>query len=250
MTEETLKVGTLARRTGLSVRALHHYDEIGLLSPTARTRSGHRLYGLAEVRRLQQIASLRQLGLTLSDIKDCLDRPEFALEHVISLQIERTSEEVERLQRLRRDLEGLRERLGRDEEVTIDDIVDTIQETTAFERYFTPDQLTYLARRRERTDPARMEEVQREWQALFDEYGRAMQEGLAPDSDTALALARRSAALVEEFTGGDEGVRAGLTEMYGGGDGADLLRRRGMSVDPALWEYMAAAGEAHRKRHG
>jgi DNA-binding transcriptional MerR regulator len=47
-----MKVGELARRTGLTVRTLHHYDEIGLLSPSARTESGHRLYGQADVLRL------------------------------------------------------------------------------------------------------------------------------------------------------------------------------------------------------
>lgn len=52
---EALKVGELARRTGLSVRTLHHYDEIGLLSPARRTATGHRLYGRDEIRRLQQI---------------------------------------------------------------------------------------------------------------------------------------------------------------------------------------------------
>lgn len=49
MTIETLKVGELARRTGVSVRALHHYDEIGLLSPSHRRGSGHRLYGPHDV---------------------------------------------------------------------------------------------------------------------------------------------------------------------------------------------------------
>jgi DNA-binding transcriptional MerR regulator len=49
------RVGELARRTGLTVRALHHYDEIGLLRPSLRTPSGHRLYAGADVSRLQQI---------------------------------------------------------------------------------------------------------------------------------------------------------------------------------------------------
>ena len=59
---EALKVGELARRTGLTVRTLHHYDEIGLLRPSLHTESGHRLYTAADVGRLQQVVSLRQLG--------------------------------------------------------------------------------------------------------------------------------------------------------------------------------------------
>ena len=53
---EALKVGELAKRTGLTVRTLHHYDEIGLLKPSLHTESGHRLYTARDVARLQQVA--------------------------------------------------------------------------------------------------------------------------------------------------------------------------------------------------
>ena len=56
------KIGELARRTGLTVRTLHHYDEIGLLSPAERSDGGHRVYYEAGVQRLYRIVSLRSLG--------------------------------------------------------------------------------------------------------------------------------------------------------------------------------------------
>ena len=71
----TMKVGTLARKTGLTVRTLHYYDEIGLLSPSRRSEAGYRLYGADDVARLQQIMSLRQLGFSLEDIQALLDHP-------------------------------------------------------------------------------------------------------------------------------------------------------------------------------
>lgn len=89
-----LKVGALADRTGLTVRTLHHYDEIGLLSPSARTPSGHRLYGDQEIVRLQQIASLKHLGLPLDEIKVCLGSPEYSLERTLELQIERIERQI------------------------------------------------------------------------------------------------------------------------------------------------------------
>ena len=62
---EALKVGDLARRTGLTVRTLHHYDLIGLLKPSLHTESGHRLYTGRDVGRLQQVLSrLRPLGFS------------------------------------------------------------------------------------------------------------------------------------------------------------------------------------------
>ena len=83
---EALKVGELAQRTGLTVRTLHHYDEIGLLRPSVHTESGHRLYTERDVARLQQVLSLRQLGFALEEIALCLDRPGFSPLEVIVMQ--------------------------------------------------------------------------------------------------------------------------------------------------------------------
>ena len=94
---ELMKVGELAKRTGLTVRTLHHYDEVGLLRPGERTLSGHRLYGEPEVRRLQQIASLKHLGVPLAEIRACLERPEYSLAHVLQMQAERIEEQIGRL---------------------------------------------------------------------------------------------------------------------------------------------------------
>lgn len=57
-----LKIGELAKRTGLTVRTLHHYDAIDLLSPSARTDAGYRLYNQNDVARLHQIQAMRQPG--------------------------------------------------------------------------------------------------------------------------------------------------------------------------------------------
>ena len=78
---EALKVGELARRTGLTVRTLHHYDDIGLLRPSGRSGSlhgsGHRLYTAADVARLHQIVCLKQLGFSLDRIREYLTRPDY-----------------------------------------------------------------------------------------------------------------------------------------------------------------------------
>ena len=71
------KIGELARRTGLTVRTLHHYDEIGLLSPAERSDGGHRVYDEAAVQRLYRIVSLRSLGFPLDAIAEALDSERF-----------------------------------------------------------------------------------------------------------------------------------------------------------------------------
>lgn len=63
-----LQVGEIAEKTGLTVRTLHHYEEIGLLHPVSPTGAGYRLYNADSIERLTRIQILRQIGVKLKDI--------------------------------------------------------------------------------------------------------------------------------------------------------------------------------------
>lgn len=239
-----MKVGQLAAKTGLTVRTLHHYDEIGLLSPSGRTPTGHRIYGEAEVRRLQQIASLRHLGLSLEEVRECLDDPAMSLEHALELQIRRIDEEIEQRRRLRDLVQDLRRRLSSNGAVTVDDLARTIEGTVNYERYYSPDQLDRLAVRREELGPDRIAAAEEEWQQLFAAFGDAMTRGVPADSEEVRTLARRSAALIDEFTGGDAEIVTSLTNMYRDEGGENVMERHGAALQPGLWEYMGKARAA------
>jgi DNA-binding transcriptional MerR regulator len=88
--ETRLKVRTvrqLATLAGVSVRTLHHYDQIGLLKPSARTEAGYRLYGEADLLRLQQIFFFKELDFPLAEIQAILDQPGF--DQVETLRVHR-----------------------------------------------------------------------------------------------------------------------------------------------------------------
>lgn len=70
-------VGELARHTGVTVRTLHHYDELGLVKPSARSGAGYRLYDDRDLLRLQHALRLRELGFQLHEIAAMLDDPDF-----------------------------------------------------------------------------------------------------------------------------------------------------------------------------
>lgn len=80
------KVGELSAATGLTVRTLHHYNQIGLLTPARRSGGGHRLYSAEDVRRLMFIVILRRAGLPLTEIKDVLARDEIDVAALIDRQ--------------------------------------------------------------------------------------------------------------------------------------------------------------------
>lgn len=76
-------VGEVSRIVGVSVRALHHYDEIGLVVPSGRTPAGYRSYSGADVERLHRVLLYRELGFTLEEIATLLDDPDVdALAHL------------------------------------------------------------------------------------------------------------------------------------------------------------------------
>jgi DNA-binding transcriptional MerR regulator len=236
-----MKVGELAGRTGLSVRTLHHYDEIGLLRPRQRTPSGHRIYGMDEVRRLQQIASLRHLGLSLEEIGTCLDRPDYSLDRVLELQVQRLRGEIVRQKRLVDLLENLRRRLDGRESVSMEDVTATIEGTLHHEKYYTPEQLEALARRGEEVGIRGIQEGAEAWARLFDEFRDALAGGLDPGDGEVRKLALRAKALVRAFTGGDAGIEASLQRMYREEGGVAVINRSGGGMDPELWRFYGDA---------
>src|SRR6185437_12304286 len=80
------RVSDFAEKAGVTVRTLHHYDRLGLLKPSGRTEAGYRLYGERDFARLQQIVTLRFIGMPLRQIKDLLDRDELDLKSALQLQ--------------------------------------------------------------------------------------------------------------------------------------------------------------------
>jgi len=232
-----LTVGELARRTGLTVRALHHYDEVGLLVPSARTPSGHRRYAAADVRRLARIVALRGLGLGLAEIRAALDGgPQDAMAAIrFRLGVlERELEEAGHLRdRLARILVGID---THDVPPSADQLIDAIEVMTMLEELWSAEDLGRIAARGEALGRDGVGEVEKAWPVLLADVRAAMEDGLAPADPRARALGERWRQLVEAFTGGDPQLAAGLERLYREGDPAALTRSA--QVDPALWAYV------------
>jgi DNA-binding transcriptional MerR regulator len=212
------KVGEIAERTGLSVRTLHHYDEIGLLRPSGRTPSahgsGHRRYSLADLARLQQILSLKQLGFDLEAVRAYLDRADFDPREVVRLHLEKVRGQAAELARLEARLSALAAVLDKAETVSADDFLTTIKEITMIEKYYTPEQLESLKARAATVGEERMRQAPNDWAELGAAVKAEMDAGTDPADPKVQELARRWFALVNEFTGGDPGIFRSLKNMY------------------------------------
>ncbi len=208
------RIGQIAKRTGLSVRTLHWYDEIGLLTPSFRGESGYRLYTAADVARLQQIVSLRQLGFALEEVRACLDSPDFSPLTLIQRHLAHSRDRMEAQRRLCDRLEFLAAHWGETETVSVEELLQTIEEMNVIAKYYSPEQLEQLKVRGEQVGKARIRQVEDEWPKLMDEVRTEMEKGSDPSSEVVQALARRWMSLIHEFTGGDAGIEKSLQTMY------------------------------------
>lgn len=237
--EGPLKVGALASRTGLSVRTLHHYDEIGLLSPSMRTPSGHRLYVHEDIARLQQIQSLRVMGLSLDEIRGLLDGPGFSAQRIVQLQLSRLEQQITLQQRLAGRLKLLSHHLETAAHIPVEELCRIIEATTMMDKYFTPEQLTGMQARGEQLGAARIREVEQAWGEVIPAVREHMSRN-TPATDPALqALARRWRDLVNEFTGGDRELAKNVRTMYNA-EHAHINAAQPNTPGPEMFTYMAA----------
>ena len=185
MTEQReWRIGELARATRVTVRALHHYDRLGLLVPSSRTAGGHRCYTGDDVRRLHTILALRGFGLPLRDIAAALAAGGEDPREILRRQLAETEERIRRAQQVRVSLLGLLSRMDRPEP---SQFVTLIEEMVTMSQPLTPEQIEELNRTR------------REWASRLSEpelaeMGRKRSEAMAAMTDEQLAEMQRTRA--------------------------------------------------------
>lgn len=243
-----------AQRAGVTVRALHHYDRLGLLRPRARTAAGYRLYGLDELTRLEQIVALKFLGFPLRQIRSLLKADSRDLTASLRQQRQIMEEQRQRLDRAVRAIAAAEASAAAghtpdwDAFRTIIEVIHMQQDKTWAEKYFTPEQLT-IVHSGEPWTPERQEQISQQWKELGQALNEAAAADLDPASPEASALIDRHAALVALFTKGDSGVVESLRKMWA--DRPNWPQNNNMQL-PYSEQACAWIGRAYasRKRSG
>jgi DNA-binding transcriptional MerR regulator len=236
----------LAKRTGLTVRALHHYDAIGLLSPSGRTPAGHRRYTEHDALRLQHIVSLRSLGFPLARIAELLDAKGWSLAEVLALQLEATRARLRETQALCERLEAMTRQLAARSAPSLDDVLTTIEATTmqrpfateaSVQAFFTPEQVAALkARASAQTLPP--ERALQHWKTMFERLTALHARGLDPAAPEVQAVVATCRGLLTDITGGDAGLEQGLASMFHADPaGAASL----LGVEPQVFTFLGRA---------
>ncbi|MFZ1871563.1 MAG: MerR family transcriptional regulator [Chania sp.] len=226
-----LKVGELARRSGITVRTLHYYDSIGLLIPSARSDAGYRLYNRADITRLHHIQALRRMGVTLAEVGALLARSGLALPAVIEQQIAMLDRQLVQITALRGRLQHMHTQLTMGNEPELNDWLTTLESMTMYDKYFTADELAQLPFYQ--ADEARNQE----WKEMVSSVHMLMESGINAEDPRVQAIARRWMRTLERDTAGNPAFLTRLNAMHAD----EPLMREQTGITPAMTDYVTRA---------
>ncbi|MCE3262266.1 MAG: MerR family transcriptional regulator [Pseudoduganella sp.] len=225
-----LKVGELARRCGLTVRTLHHYDSLGLLKPSGRSDAGYRLYNRDDVARLHQVQALRRFGMALADIGHFLAAPGASLPDLIARQLDALDQQIAEAARLRGQLAALRGQLLAGEEPELAAWLTTLEHMTVYDKYFSKQEL-------ERMPLYHDAAARDEWAELVAAVGEKMAAAIPPSDPALQALAQKWMATFSQHAGDNPDIMLRLDNMWAQEESIRLQS----GITPAMREYIAAA---------
>jgi len=213
------RVQEFAQLAGVTIRALHHYDHLNLLKPK-RTAAGYRLYVARDLERLEQIVTLKFIGLSLKEIRSMLGSRAATLPHALRMQ-RRALEHKRRL--LDRAIDAIRQAEsatagGRAPDTqllkNIIEVIEMQENENWGSQYYSESAQAKIKERRKLWNPELQERVSQQWLALIDDVQKALDSNEDPAGPRGQELGRRWKELVEGFTGGDAEVTQGLSKMW------------------------------------
>ena len=220
---DTLTVGEVARLSGVTVRTLHHYDQIGLLVPSGRTGSGYRAYDDRDIERLQEILAHRELGLSLDEIAEALEGAVDRAETLTSAR-DRMTDQIRRLEAIVASLDAAiaAQQKGHtmtpEEKLSVFGDFDPAEyEAEAKERWGDTDAFAQSATRTAGYQKGDWETIRAESTGIYQKLGNLLAEGIDPaDAQAAAVVEEHRAHISRWFYDCTPEIHAGLGQMYQG----------------------------------
>ncbi|WP_082778099.1 MerR family transcriptional regulator [Tsukamurella pseudospumae] len=215
-------VGVIARMTGVSVRTLHHYDEIGLVPPSARTRAGYRAYSDADVERLHRVLMYRELGFPLEQIATLLDDPSADAMAHLEQQRKLLTERIDRLHRMVAAVEDMMNSKKQGIQLTAEEQTEIFGDNwmgdeyaeEAQQRWGETDEWKQSAERTRHFSKADWQAIKADTDALEAALADGLARGVAPGTVEAGELAEQHRASIEKFYDCSYEMQVCLAQMY------------------------------------
>lgn len=252
--EHPLTVGQVAETFGVTVRTLHHYDEVGLLSPSERSGAGYRLYAGADLERLSTIVVYRRLGFSLEEVGAMLraDGPE-RLAH-LRRQREVVRARAAQMTALVDAIEHALEAEMTQRPATTEDLKDLFgdgyqeeYQDEAERRWGDTEQWRQSQQRTASWTPAQWAAVKAETEAFEADLGAAVRAGTDPGAEPAAVLAERHRASIERYYDCDHAFQLCLAQLY---VDDERFREHYDALAPGAAQWLHDAIVANAARHG
>lgn len=246
-------VSQVARMAHVSVRTLHHYDEIGLLKPSGRTANGYRLYGEEDLARLHQILLFRQLGFSLEAIRRLLDDPTFEQRDALLSQRALLVEQTRKTEAIIRAVDKAIEALEGGRAMSRDEMFDGFEEfdharyeAEAKERWGHTDAYEESARRTKRYKKEDWARIKAEGEAIVEQLAKLLERSVGPEENEAMELAEAHRRHIDRwFYPCSRMMHTGLADLYmADARFQDYFERR----REGLTEFVVAAIRANAAR--
>lgn len=231
---------------GVTVRALHHYERVGLLKPR-RTPAGYRVYEDRDIERLEQIVALKWLGAPLGRIRELLEKRPLELADALRAQRRVLEEKRRMLDRAIRAIAEAEKQVkagGAEKSVamlkTVMEAIQMEKQTQWMDQYYSGGAQAKVEARKPLWSPELQERVSKQWADLIADVEASL--GEDPAGEKGLALAARWMALVNEFTGGDREIEAGVGNMWA--DRANWpadTNAKAPAIRPEVWAFIRKA---------
>jgi DNA-binding transcriptional MerR regulator len=241
------RIREFATLAGVTVRALHHYDRLGLLEPSGRSKSGYRLYRDRDLVRLEQIVVLKFLGLPLKQIGRLLKRESPLREtlrrqqHVLSGKRRQLDLAIAAIGAAERSLQT-----GRDPDWSLFTVIvkeiEMQNSTDWSKKYYSSGAKAKVEERKALWNPELQAQITQQWTELVSDITAALDED--PAGPRGQALAARWRALVEGFTGGDPEIQQGLNRMWADKENWPADTRERFQIDPRVQAFIVRAMNA------
>ena len=250
-----MHVGEVARLAGVTVRTLHHYDRIGLLSPSDRTTTGYRVYTAADLDRLHQVLVYRELGFPLEEVATLLDDadadPEAHLRRQHALLRDRLERTGAVLAALEKEMEARSMGISLTPEEKFELFGENYSEDyehEAEERWGDTDAWAQSARRTAAYSKQDWVRIKEETDDLQRRFAEVLGTGFPADSPEAMDVAEDHRQHISRwFYDCPPAMHAGLGRMYVEDERFAANYER---VAPGLAQYVSTAVQANAARHG
>ena len=245
--KELFKAQEFARLAGVTVRALHYYDRLGLLKPQQRSRAGYRLYAQRDFGRLEQIVVLKFLGMPLKQIRSLLEA-ESKLPVALQRQQTVLAEKRRQLDKAIAAIHSAQESFASRQEPDwklFQYIIQEIEMQNSMDwskKYYSPQAQEKVEERKKLWSPELQEKVSKEWAQLISDVEAAV--GEDPAGPKAQALAARWRKLLEGFSGGDPEIQKGLNKMWADQANWPAQQRNAYTIKPDVQAFIVKAMQA------